>query len=57
MADAVTKARLAGETVAMMAMVVDPIDDAARGFYSSFGFRSLPGLERRMFLVLPPSLR
>lgn len=55
LADAVRKARLAAETVAMMAMVVDPIDDAARQFYAAFGFRSLLGPEQRMFLTLPCS--
>ncbi|WP_295426536.1 GNAT family N-acetyltransferase [uncultured Thiodictyon sp.] len=57
LAAAVGKARLAAETVAMMAMVVDPIDEAARGFYAAFGFCSLLGLEQRMFLMLPCSGR
>lgn len=57
LADAVGKARLAAETVAMMAMVVDPIDDAARQFYAAFGFQSLLGPEPRMFLTLPCSAR
>jgi GNAT superfamily N-acetyltransferase len=52
LADAVKKTRLAAETVAMMAMVVDPIDDAARRFYTAFGFQSLLGPEPRMFLAL-----
>ncbi len=43
----------AAETVAMTVVVVDPIDDAARSFYTAFGFRSLQGPERRMFLTLP----
>lgn len=55
LADAVRKAMLAAETVAMMALVVDPIDEAARRFYAAFGFRSLLGPEQRMFLTLPCS--
>lgn len=55
LADAVKKAMLAAETVAMTAIVVDPIDDAARQFYAAFGFQSLLGPERRMFLTLPPT--
>ena len=53
LADAVKKATLAAETVAMAAIAVDPIDDSARQFYAAFGFRSLLGAERRMFLTLP----
>jgi len=43
----------AAETVAMSALVVDPIDDEARSFYAAFGFRSLQGPQQRMFLTLP----
>ncbi len=53
LADAVQKAIAAAETVAMTVVVVDPIDDAARAFYSAFGFGSLQGPQRRMFLTLP----
>lgn len=53
LADAIGKAVVAGETVAMSAVAVDPIDAAARGFYARFGFVSLGGPDRRMFLVLP----
>jgi predicted N-acetyltransferase YhbS len=52
-ADAVQKAMVAARTVAMTVVVVDPIDDAAQSFYSAFGFRSLQGSQRRMFLTLP----
>ncbi len=51
-ADAVKKTRLAAETVAMAVIVVDPIDDAAQAFYSAFGFQSLQGPQRRMFMAL-----
>ncbi|UEM21822.1 GNAT family N-acetyltransferase [Skermanella mucosa] len=53
LADAVKKTMLAAQTVAMTVIAVDPIDDAARRFYEAFGFRSLLGPERRMFLALP----
>ena len=53
LADAVQKAMTAAATVAMAVIVVDPIDDAARSFYASFGFRSLEGPQSRMFLALP----
>jgi GNAT superfamily N-acetyltransferase len=53
LADAVQKAIAAAETVAMTVVIVDPIDDAARSFYAAFGFRSLEGPLRRMFLTLP----
>ena len=41
LADAYKKAAVAVEAVAMLVIVVDPIDDIARNFYSAFGFRSL----------------
>lgn len=53
LADAVKKTMTAAETVAMTVVVVDPIDDSARAFYSAFGFRSLQGPQQRMFLTLP----
>jgi|GEM_PF-6809215 len=43
---------LAARTVAIMAIAVDPIDDRARQFYTAFGFRSLLGPDRQMFLTL-----
>jgi GNAT superfamily N-acetyltransferase len=53
LADAVKKTMTAAETVAMTVVVVDPMDDSARAFYSAFGFRSLQGPQQRMFLTLP----
>jgi GNAT superfamily N-acetyltransferase len=53
LADAMGKAMAAAATVAMSAIVVDPIDDEARSFYAAFGFRSLQGPQQRMFLTLP----
>jgi GNAT superfamily N-acetyltransferase len=54
LADAVKKTMAASETVAMTVVVVDPIDAVARAFYAAFGFHSLHGPQRRMFLALPP---
>lgn len=51
-ADAVKKAMAAAKMVAMAVVVVDPIDDAAKKFYASFGFRSLQGPQKQMFLSL-----
>jgi GNAT superfamily N-acetyltransferase len=53
LADAVKKAMAAAETVAITVLVVDPIDETAREFYSAFGFRNLKGPRRQMFLTLP----
>ena len=53
LADAIQKAAVAAETVAMSAVVVDPLDDDARAFYTAFGFRSLEGPQPRMFLSMP----
>jgi GNAT superfamily N-acetyltransferase len=52
--DAIEKAKVAARTVAITVIVVDPIDDAAASFYAAFGFHSLQGPQRRMFLTLPP---
>jgi GNAT superfamily N-acetyltransferase len=48
--DAINRTMVAAETVAMWAIAVDPIDDAAHEFYAAFGFRALTG-SRRMFLT------
>jgi GNAT superfamily N-acetyltransferase len=52
LADAVKKTKVAAETVAMSVIVVDPIDDGAQGFYAAFGFQSLRGPQRRMFMAI-----
>ncbi|MBI3514112.1 MAG: GNAT family N-acetyltransferase [Proteobacteria bacterium] len=57
LSDAIQKAMTAAEIVAMSAIVVDPIDDEARAFYSAFGFRSLEGPQHRMFLTLSRSAK
>ena len=51
--DAIEKAKVAARTIAITVIVVDPIDDTAESFYAAFGFRSLQGPQRRMFLTLP----
>jgi GNAT superfamily N-acetyltransferase len=48
--NAINRAMLAAETVAMWAVAVNPIDDTAREFYAAFGFRALTG-SSRMFLT------
>lgn len=48
--DAIERAMAAAETVAMWAVVVDPIDETARQFYAAYGFRALAG-STRMFLT------
>jgi GNAT superfamily N-acetyltransferase len=53
LADAVKKTMAAAQTVAMTVVIVDPIDDAARAFYATFGFRSLQGQRQQMFLTMP----
>jgi GNAT superfamily N-acetyltransferase len=51
--DAVLQAVAAGEHAAARFLAVDPIDEAARGFYKHFGFRDVPGDEHdRMFMRL-----
>jgi len=51
--DAVLQALAAGEYAAARFIAVDPIDEAARGFYQHFGFRDVPGDEhRRLFMRL-----
>ena len=53
LADAVKKTMAAARTGAMTVVIVDPIDDAARAFYGTFGFRSLQGQRQQMFLTMP----
>jgi GNAT superfamily N-acetyltransferase len=51
LAYAIERATMAAETVAMWAVAVDPIDEVARQFYSTFGFRTLEG-STRMFMTV-----
>lgn len=50
LADAINRSMVAAQTVAMWAVAVDPIDEAARRFYAAFGFQALTG-SKRMFLT------
>jgi GNAT superfamily N-acetyltransferase len=52
LAYAIEKTTSAAKAVAMWAVAVDPIDEAARQFYSAFGFHALEG-SNRMFLTFP----
>ena len=56
LAYAIETAMSAAKAVAMWAVAVDPIDEAARQFYSAFGFRTLEG-SNRMFLIFPTGQR
>jgi GNAT superfamily N-acetyltransferase len=55
LANALIRVMKAAENVAMWAVVVDPIDDAARRFYAAFGFRTLEGSPRMFMTVSRPS--
>lgn len=49
--DAAHRAEGVAGQIGARALVVDPVGDAARGFYSRFGFRAIPG-SGRMFAKL-----
>ena len=44
--DAIIRSMSVAETIGARALVVDPADDDARGFYEHFGFRPIPGSDR-----------
>lgn len=50
--DAIKCAARASMVVASRALIVDPGDERAEGFYQHFGFRRLSDKSRRMFLPL-----
>lgn len=51
MVDAILHASIAGDNAAARFISVDPIDQSARGFYSTFGFQDIGGDELgRMYL-------
>jgi len=52
LADAIQKTMVASQIVAITVVIVDPLDDAAKAFYSSFGFRNLDGPQQRMFMTI-----
>lgn len=49
--DALFKCHNSAKTIASFAVIVDPIDDEARSFYSKYGFITLPD-SQRMFLSM-----
>lgn len=49
--DAMLRSLSAAEAVGARALVVDPVDENARGFYAHYGFQDIPGLSR-MFVPL-----
>ena len=49
--DAMARALSVAQQVGAKALLVDPVDDAARSFYEKYGFREVPG-QRRMFISL-----
>jgi predicted GNAT superfamily acetyltransferase len=55
--DAIYRAAIAGKSAAARFIAVDPVDQSARSFYSSFGFLDVPGDEHsRMFLRIDQAL-
>ena len=50
--DALRRATAASRIVASRALVVDPADEHAEGFYAHFGFQRLASDSRRMFVRL-----
>jgi GNAT superfamily N-acetyltransferase len=55
--EAIERAADAGTHVAARFIAVDPIDEAARAFYSKFGFRLVEGdVEGRMYLRIDEAL-
>ena len=50
--DAIRRAAAASRIVASRALVVDPADEHAEGFYAHFGFQRLESDSRRMFVRL-----
>ena len=51
LADAVRRSELVAEQIGARALVVDPLGDGARAFYTRHGFRPVPG-SARMFAKL-----
>lgn len=51
LADALLKSETASESLGVAALVVDPVDDAARAFYRAFGFRDALGSHNQMLLM------
>jgi len=52
LADALQVALETSKTIASLAVLVDAKDDAARDFYSKFGFLSFPEAVNRLFIPM-----
>ncbi len=52
LSDAIKRTVVAGETVAMRALIVDAANDDAKRFYERFGFVPLTDDPMRLFLSL-----
>jgi hypothetical protein len=50
--DALERVRLASETLAVHAVIVDALDDGAAAFYRRFGYIMFPQADRRLFLPM-----
>ena len=55
LADAIKRTLAVSEQIAIYTMVVDAINDTAKGFYEKFGFTRLSDDSPRLFLILIPS--
>ena len=55
--DALRRVRLASDTLAVYAVVVDAKDERAHAFYKHFDFIELPDSPRRLFLPFPTIVR
>lgn len=49
--DALRRSLAVSEQIGARALLVDPADDQARGFYEKYGFKPVPGMDR-MFIPL-----
>jgi ribosomal protein S18 acetylase RimI-like enzyme len=54
--DALKRTLAVSDEIAIYALVVDPIDEQAQGFYEQFGFSLLGSESRRLFLPLQSAL-
>ncbi len=52
LADAIKRTLAVSDQIAIYAMVVDAVNDKARGFYEQFGFTRLSDSSPRLFLPL-----
>jgi GNAT superfamily N-acetyltransferase len=52
LADALHRSLRVSEQIGAMSVVVDAIDERARGFYRHHGFESMVGLERRLLIPM-----